>query len=195
MAKLLESKQLFVKEHVRFFRLSNVYEVYDLNQKKIGEVKEKTNLLKKILRIYKLDFYDEGGNLLFTAKKPFAFIKQKFFLYDNGGQLIGNYYKKIIAIMPQFFMYDEKGEQIALLKGDFFAWNFQIVASDGSSLANINKVFSGALREMFTSADSYHIMIHNDKKIDKRMLIAAPFVVDMLMKEGKKKNRSFGGIR
>ncbi|MFC1704733.1 phospholipid scramblase-related protein [Nanoarchaeota archaeon] len=194
MANFLENKQIFVKEIVRFLRLSNVYELFDQNQKKIGEVREKTNLIKKILRIYKLDFYDQGGNLLFTANKPFAFIKQKFFLYDAGGQLIGNYYKKIIAIMPQFFIYNNQGEQIGHMKGDFFAWNFHIEDNKKSSAALINKVFSGALREFLTTADSYHISIQNDKAIDKRLLIAAPFIVDMLMKEDKNKNRSFGGI-
>ncbi|MBW2984816.1 hypothetical protein KY361_06870 [Candidatus Woesearchaeota archaeon] len=197
MAKLLENKHFFVKEQVRFLRLSNLYEVFDANQKKIGEVREKTSLVKKAVRIYRLDFYDIDGNLLFSAKKPFAFIKQKFFLYDNNNQLIGNYYKKIIAVRPQFFIYDNQGQEIGLLKGDFFAWNFQITGKNGVVAGYVNKIFSGALREFFTSADSYQIMIQNDKTIDKRLLLAAPFVVDMLMKEDQNKKgvRHFGGFK
>lgn len=195
MSTLLGNNRLFIKEQVRLLRLSNIYDIYDQNQNKIGVVKEKTNLLKKALRKYELGFYDADGILLFKAKKPFAFIKQKFFLYDENNKLIGNFYKKIVAVMPQFFIYNNQGQQIALLKGDFFAWNFKIVGNNKNNLAVINKMFSGGLKEMFTSADSYQIMIHSDKTIDRRLLIAAPFVVDMLMKEGKKKSRSFGGIR
>ena len=197
MAKLLENKHFFVKEQVRFLRLSNLYEVYDENQKKIGEVREKTSLVKKLVKIYRLDFYDIDGKLLFSAKKPFAFIKQKFFLYDKDDQLIGNYYKKIVSIRPQFFIYDKQEQEIGLLKGDFFAWNFQITEKNGTVAGYVNKIFSGALREMFTSADSYQIMIQNDKAIDKRLLLAAPFVVDMLMKEDQNKKgfRHFGGFK
>ncbi|MBW2980846.1 LURP-one-related family protein [Candidatus Woesearchaeota archaeon] len=187
MPTLLGHNRLFVKEQVRFFRISNVYDIYDQNQNKLGQVKERTNLLKKVLRKYELGFYDTDGRLLFSARKPFAFIKQKFFLYDENNRLIGNFYKKIVAVMPQFFIYNNQGDQIGLLKGDFFAWNFQIIDNNKTNLAVINKIFSGGLREIFTSADSYQIMIHHDKTVDRRLLIAAPFIVDMIMKEQRGK--------
>ena len=193
MAGLLDYNQIFVKEKVRFFRLSNVYEVYDQNQKKIGDVKEKTNFLKKLLRKFRLEFYDTDGKLLFTAKKPFGFIKQKFYLYDPNDQLIGHFYKKIIALIPQFFIFNPQEQQIGLLKGDFFAWNFQILDNNKTSCAGINKRFAGALRELFTNADSYQMTIKNAKTIDKRLLLAAPFVVDMIMKEDGK-GRTIGGV-
>ena len=120
MKKLLEEKNLYVKEQVRFFRISNLYDIFNQDEKKIGVVKEKTSLFKKMMRIYKLEFYDENENLLFTAKKPFAFIKEKFFLYDQNDQPIGYLYKKIVAIIPQFLIFNNQDEQIGLLKGDFF---------------------------------------------------------------------------
>ena len=193
---LLDYNWLFIKEQVRFLRISNVYDVYDQNQNKIGAVKEKTNFLKKLLGKYTLEFYDKDDRLLFTAKKPFAFIKKKVFIYDSNSQLLGHFYKKIIALIPQFLIFSREGQQIGLLKGDFFAWNFQIEDMQKKRIALINKIFSGALREFFTTADSYQIMIYEPKSIDKRLLIAAPFVVDIIMKEeqGRKGGLRFRGM-
>ena len=179
---LLTTKQLFIKE--KAFKIFNHFDIYDKDNKQIGYAEEAKKWAKKVTGRFELNFY-EKDKLLMKVKKPFSIIKPRAYVYDVDDTLLGYFVKKIIALRPRFYLYDAHDKQIGMLEGDFIAWNFELVDENEKVVVDINKRFSGIAREMFTTADAYRMTFSDSKTIDRRIALATPFMIDLLLKESQ----------
>ena len=179
------AETFFFKENFSF--AFNSYEIYS-NNALVGRVNEKTDFLKKMTGRATVDFSDENGKLLFTAVKPFSFLRPKFDIFGADGKLLGSVVKKIMAIGPAFTIYDASGKTIGSFKGDLIGWNYSILDSSGAEVASVNKKFAGIASELLTSKDNYLLTVKN-ANFPTEISMACPVIADMLLKDNNKRKK------
>jgi len=118
------------------------------------------------------DVYDEYGNVVYVVKGELSWghcLK----IYDSAGRELGCIQEKILTLLPKFEMY-LKNEYIGCISkeftffkpafnidyngwhvdGNFFEWDYQIMDSNGSRIADVSK-------EIFNWTDTYTIDVKN----------------------------------
>jgi len=95
--------------------------------------------------------------------------------------------QKFKLFKPTFTIFDEQGQQIAIISGDWKAWNFMITTNDNQQIGTISKKWNGILKEAFTTADKYIVSVSPELKVDivKTIIISAAITIDMVLKESK----------
>jgi len=191
---LLDYNNIFVKEKVRFLKYGNVYDLLDEQGKLIGSAKEENiTFLRKIIKLTKykyhlgfdVSFYDERNNRLFTIHSGPKFFLSKATVKDRSGRVIGKYIQKFKLLKPRFLVEDQRGTQIATFEGKWHGWNYWFTNNNDERLCDINKKFAG-LKEIFTTADHYHIQFDKSIKIDgdtKKLVLAGAAIIDILFTE------------
>ena len=190
MHTIFDYNTLIIKEHVRFLKLNNVYEIFSEQNQKLGDIKEETAGIVKFLKLtslrkslpFVIAYYNISGQQLLKLKRAFTFFLSKINVYQNE-QLVG-YYKQRFRIKPTFEIYDKNDKLIANIKGNFIAWDFKIEDINGNIIGGINKKWAGLAKELFTSADNYVIRFHG--KVDettRRLIMSAAASLDMVYKE------------
>ncbi|MBS3097841.1 hypothetical protein J4209_03560 [Candidatus Woesearchaeota archaeon] len=190
MHTIFDYNTLIIKEHVRFLKLNNVYEIFSEQNQKLGDIKEETAGIVKFLKLtslrkslpFVIAYYNMSGQQLLKLKRAFTFFLSKINVYQNE-QLVG-YYKQRFRIKPTFEIYDKNDKLIANIKGNFIAWDFKIEDINGNIIGGINKKWAGLAKELFTSADNYVIRFHG--KVDettRRLIMSAAASLDMVYKE------------
>ena len=83
------------------------------------------------------------------------------------------------------FALEVGGLKIGAIKAENWrAWNFSIEDADGREVARITKKFAGLAREIFTTADSYVVEIHeNLSQPLHSLVIAAALSIDTALKQ------------
>ena len=114
------------------------------------------------------DIYDEAGNTVYTVKGQLAW-GHRLKIFDAEDREVGTVSQRILTFMPKFEMYlgDEYigciSKEFSLFKprynidcygweveGDFFEWDYSIVAASGDGIATVSK-------ELFNWTDTYVI--------------------------------------
>jgi len=114
------------------------------------------------------DIFDEGGETVYTVKGQLAW-GHCFRIFDAADNCVGMIKQRIFTWMPQFDMY--MGEQLIgsirreftlfrpryhidcngwHVEGDFFEWDYRVMAADGRMVATVTK-------ELFNWTDTYSI--------------------------------------
>lgn len=114
------------------------------------------------------DIFNEAGETVYTVKGQIAF-GHSFRIYDAAENCVGMVKQRIFTWMPQFDMY--YGEQPIgsirreftlfrpryridcngwYVEGDYFEWDYRVLASDGRLVATVTK-------ELFHLGDTYVI--------------------------------------
>ena len=128
--------------------LRDTYGVKDLNGNLLGYVKAKIVSMGP-----KFWFEDLNGVQLGEIDGKIITIHNEYEVKDQNGQLKAKIKKKILKLLgSEWWMEDAQGQQIAKVKGDFTEHNYQILAPDGSVIAEINK-------KWVSIRDSYNIEI------------------------------------
>ena len=94
--------------------------------------------------------------------------------------------QKFTLLKPKFTLVDNLGQEIATIKGDWKAWNFEITDAAGQKIGTIDKKWNGMAKELFTTADKYAVNI-DPSVTDENTRIAVASVaaaIDMILKEG-----------
>jgi uncharacterized protein YxjI len=89
----------------------------------------------------------------YIIEQKLAALRDTYDVKDQNGQLKARIKKKILKLIgSEWWMEDAQGQQIAKVKGNYTEHNYQILAPDGSLIAQINK-------KWVTTRDSYNIEI------------------------------------
>ena len=196
-ASPLDLKQFIVKEHVGFLKLADVFDIFDAaTQARIALARETPGGLITALRFVvnkrmlpntvTVTQGDENGPLLFHIRKPFTFLRSKVWVEDAAGKRLGYFRSKLFSFGGGFWVHDESDRQIAEVQGDWKGWNFKFLASEGKELGLVTKKWGGLAKELFTSADTYAVSIHDDAGADRNLrilLLAAALAIDIVYKE------------
>ncbi|NIM68364.1 MAG: RNAase [Armatimonadetes bacterium] len=192
---LMERNTFFVKERVGFLKAANAYDVLDpATSEVIGTVQEKIpNFIIKILKFssmktrlpFTVEILDTDKKKLLTIKRGFVFFRSRVDVFDEYGEKLGSYQQRLLSLGGKFEIFDRSGSAVAMLSGDWKGWDFTFKDTQDRELARVTKKWAGLGKELFTSADQYVVDVSpecTDKTL-KKLVLAAAFCVDMVLKE------------
>ena len=193
---MFDRRSYAVKEHVGVFKLTDKYDIFDGETgTKLGCAVEEIGTLKMLLRLIvnkqflpttvEIRETDDGPAVL-SIHRGFSFLRPMVEVRDATGRVIGSFKSKLFTIGGGFYVYDASGNQSAEVKGNWKGFTFQFLASDGRELGTVTKKWGGLMKEMFTSADSYHIQLADDIPTQSALaalLLAAGLAIDIVFKE------------
>lgn len=185
----------FIDEKIGLFKFSNAYKVYDDKGVQIGNIQQNVPGWHKLLRLFlskamfpfTLDIKEMDNTVVATIHRGWTFWLSKITIFDGNGTPIGGIKHKIKFFKTLFQVTDTNGQVIADIKGDWKAWNFTIVDTSGNELGQITKKWAGILKEAFTTADKYRVIINEKcpEDLKKIAIVAGAITIDMVLKESK----------
>ena len=194
---LLDRQQFFVKERVAMLKLTDTYDILDVEtQQRIGIAKEEPSawskyarlVVNKILLPTTVNIYeDENEPPVLTLWKK-GLMRPGVFVSDNEGRVLGMFKSKFFSLGGGFQVYDPGGVHVAEVKGDWKGWNFRLLDVNGQELGLVTKKWAGLGKELFTSADNYIISLSDASGSNPTMaglLLAAGLAIDIIFKERK----------
>ncbi|MBL9090728.1 MAG: hypothetical protein JNL96_05860 [Planctomycetaceae bacterium] len=113
-------------------------------------------------------------------------LRSKVEVRDADGNSLGYFQSKLMTLGGGFYVYDASGNQFAEVKGNWKGFSFKFLAADGREIGTVDKKWGGLMKEMFTSADSYHIQFAPDVTNNPgiaALLLAAGLAIDIVFKE------------
>lgn len=190
-----ESNEYFIDEKVQFLKFHNEYKVFDAMGLEVGAVTQHVSGWHKVLRLFLnkamfpfvLTVADTNGVALASIHRGWTFWMSKIIIKDGNGTVSGSIKQRFRFLKPRFQIFDENGSQIAEINGDWKAWNFTITDMNGTQIGLVNKKWAGIAKEVFTSADKYHVSIVPEFKEDrnKMNIVVTAITIDMVLKESK----------
>jgi uncharacterized protein YxjI len=193
---MFERRSYAVKEHVGLLKLTDHYDSFDAESgSQLGFAREEISgfvkfmrllINKKLMPTMVVIRESEEGPPLLTLHRGFSLLRSKVVVSDGAGNELGYFQSKLISIGGGFYVYNKAGEQSAEVKGDWKSWNFRFLSADGRELGVVSRKWGGMLKEMFTSADNYHIQLADDVPTGgalAALLLAAGLAIDIVFKE------------
>jgi len=190
-----DTNSYFIDEKVNFFQFENSYKIFNNNGIEIGSVRQKLSTGQKILRLllskamlpFHLEIKDIQGNTQSSISRGWTFFMSKIQINDSHGVNLGLIQQKFKFFKPTFNIFNSTNQPIAIITGDWKAWEFVIKDSDNRQIGTISKKWNGVAKEFFTSADKYNVEISPEYKngTGKIIIISCAITVDMVLKESK----------
>jgi uncharacterized protein YxjI len=193
--QFFETNDYFIDEKVNFLKFENCYNVFNDQGEQIGFVKQKLNAWHKILQLivnkamlpFELGIYNAQGNLESSVSRGWTFWMSKIEIKDPEDHIIGTVQQKFKFFKPTFKIFNVSEKLVAVITGDWKAWNFVIRNASDEEIGTISKKWAGAMKELFTTADKYNV--HLDPKYtdkgSKIAVLSAAITIDMVLKESK----------
>jgi uncharacterized protein YxjI len=191
---LLDRRILFVREHVGFMKITDVYDLINpADGHVVGLAQENVSTLIKTLRFLinksllptRVDIAEgEGKPPVLVLRRDVGFLRKRVDVLDGQGVAIGYMKSKLFSLGGGFHVFSAAGEPFAEVKGDWKGWNFKLLDLSGRELGTVTKKWGGLGRELFTSADNYMVEVTGDLS-GNALLLAASLAIDMVFKERK----------
>ena len=192
------SNSYFIDEKVNVFKFENCYGIFNDNGQQIGMIKQKLSFAEKILRLvlskemlpFLLEIRNSNDELESSISRGWTFFMSKITIMDGQGNAIGTIKQKFTFFKPTFKIYDTSDQLVAEINGNFVAWDFQIKDPSNNQIGYISKKWAGGMKEIFTSADKYQVVINPgySNKQNKIAIISAAITIDMVQKEKNNSN-------
>jgi uncharacterized protein YxjI len=193
---MFDRRQFMVKERVGFLKLTDAYDIFDLNSSaQLGTAQEAVSPLIKVLRLLinkrllptSIEVRaSDGGPAMLTIKRGVGFLRTPVQVLDQSGRQIGSFKSKVFTLGGGFDVFDSTGNKIAEIKGDWKGWNFTLRGAQGEEIGKVTKKWAGIGKELFTTADNYAIALNETAPMSREsvaMLLAAGLAVDTVYKE------------
>ncbi|NOQ28020.1 MAG: scramblase [Bacteroidales bacterium] len=190
-----DSNSYFIDEKVNFLKFENSYKVFNDKGDEIGSVRQRLTAGQKILRLlvnkallpFRLEIRDLNEELQASISRGWTFFMSTISIDDASGTNIGSIKQKFKLLKPTFKIFSNTDELVAVITGDWKAWNFVINDSSEKQIGTISKKWAGAMQEIFTSADKYNVSINPDfnDESSKIAVISSAITIDMVLKESK----------
>ena len=172
----------------------NKYEVQTKDAKSIGFVAEQGKgamdfVMRNFLghwRTFELYIFNSDRKQVAKVTNPFRFYFRELNLTNEAGEQIGQIKKKFALVNKKFSLSLPGGEKYSVSSPFWRIWTFP-VKRDGKKVAEIRKVWSGAVKEIFTDSDNFEIeFIDPSLSLQaKNLLLAAGVYVDLIYFEKK----------
>ena len=188
---MLEQNTFVVKEKAKLLSSRNSYEILDEAGKVVGTAEQATGGLAKLLGMVmgdtptQIDFREKpDDSLVFTVRRR-GYLMKKVEVVDAQGTVIGLYKAKKFSLSGGFHVYDGKGKHVAEIRGKMLKSDYTFIQPDGKTeMGKVSKKWAGAMKEMFTSADTYAVQIDPafaDQPTVKMLILGAAVAIDALM--------------
>jgi uncharacterized protein YxjI len=188
---MLEKNTFVVKEKAKLLSSRNSYEILDEEGKVIGTAEQQTSGLAKLLGMVlgdpptQIDFREKpDDSLVFTVRRT-GYLMKKVQVVDAQGAVVGTYKAKKFSLSGGFHVYDKDGKHFAEIRGKLTKSDYTFFQPDGKTeMGKVSKKWAGAMKELFTSADTYAVQIEpafgEDPKT-KMLILGAAVAIDALM--------------
>jgi uncharacterized protein YxjI len=195
MTALLERDLVVVRQKAKIIEVTNQYKLQDADGNDIGAVNEVgQSKAKKAIRLltkmdqyltHKLEVQDADGTVVLNLVRPAKIMKSKIEVTDGSGAPIGTIVQKNVVGKKKFSLDDPAGNALGELQGEsWVSWDFKIVDAAGATVGEVDKKFSGFLREGFTTADTYVVKLQPTLSGPLRSLaFAAAVAIDTALKQ------------
>jgi uncharacterized protein YxjI len=194
MDKFFSHNTFVIDENIQAFKLSNAYKVYDEQGQEIGAIQEHKSFVRIMLGMFlsdsmmpfELNILNADGKRVAQLKRGLTLLRSKVSIYNEFGAPIGSFKQLFSLMKPKFILKDNVGKELATIKGDWKAWNFEITDADGQLIGKVDKKWNGLAKELLTTADQYVVNVE-PRVTDENQRIAIASVaaaIDMILKEG-----------
>jgi uncharacterized protein YxjI len=188
---MLEQNTFVVKERAKLLSSRNSYEILDESGKVVGTAEQKTSGLAKALGMVlgdpptQIDFREKpDDSLVFTVRRR-GYLMKKVEVADAQEVVIGTYKAKRFSLSGGFHVYDKDGKHVAEIRGQLLKSDYTFFQPDGTTeMGKVSKKWAGAMKELFTSADTYGVQIapaFADQPTVKMLILGAAVAIDCLM--------------
>lgn len=191
---LFQQRILVVSQKAKLIEITNQYSVLDTDGNVVAYVNQVgQSKAKKLLRLvssvdqfltHHFDITDANGAVVMSITRPAKVFKSTVLVNDPAGVELGRIVQENVFGKIHFAL-EVGGQKIGAIKAENWrAWNFAIENADGREVARITKKFAGLAREVFTTADSYVVEIHDDLSQPLHSLvIASALSIDTALKQ------------
>lgn len=191
---MLEADRFMIKEQVKFLKTKQSYDIFDYEtEEQIGTAEEKLSglvqglrwILPKSMMPTTVEVRDEEDAVVFKIRRGGFLIQARVEVLNADGEMIGYFKSKLFSFGGGFWVYDAKDRQFAEVKGNFFGFDYRVLTPDGEELGSVSKKWGGALKELFTSADTYMVDVSEDlseQPVAKMLVLAAALAIDVIFK-------------
>jgi uncharacterized protein YxjI len=137
-------------------------------------------------RPFHIELSDDRGQDVMNLHRPWRWLFSRLDVLDGKGAQLGAIQQRFAFFSKRFSVLDPSGAELAVLHGPMLRpWTFQVLVGD-KEVGQITKQWSGALREMFTDADTFGVQYGPRMNPQLRALtLAATFLIDFLYFEHK----------
>lgn len=194
---LFQQRVLVVSQKAKLIEITNQYSVLDADGNIVGYVNQVgQSKAKKLLRLvssvdqfltHHFDITDATGAVVMSITRPAKVFKSTVLVNDSAGVELGRIVQENVFGKIHFAL-EVGGLKVGAIKAENWrAWNFAIENADGREVARITKKFTGLAREVFTTADSYAVEIHDNLSQPLHSLvIASALSIDTALKQDSK---------
>jgi len=206
MTTLLDRNVLVVRQRAKLIEMNNEYAILDEQGAQIGKVRQEgQSKLKKVVRLvadvdqfltHRLALYDADGSKVLELVRPAKIFKSTLQVNDGTGAPRGRIVQQNIVGKKRFALEDQSGRTIGSIDAENWrSWDFAVHDEQGLEVARISKKWSGALREIFTTADHYMVQVTGAPSKELRLLlVGAAAAIDTALKQDDSGGWGFGGI-
>jgi len=183
-----------VREHVGLLKLRDTYDIFDATGQHLAVAQEKKSTFLALLSFFinkrqlptRIDVHegkDTTGPIAFSITRGFSFFRPKVNVVAGDGTHVGHFQTRLLTIGGKFGVYDASGKEVAVVKGNWRAWNYTFTTAAGVELGVVSRQWGGIAKELFTSADNYVIAVHQPDPAACTLLLAAGLAIDTVYKE------------
>lgn len=188
---MLDQNTFVVKQKAKLFSSRASFEILDGSGTVTGTAEQSTSALAKLIGMVlgppatTIEFREKPDDSLVFAVRRRGLLVKKVEVVDAQGVVIGLYKAKRFSISGGFHVYDGSGKHVAEIRGKLLKSNYTFFQPDGKTeMGKVSKKWAGAMKEMFTSADTYAVEIDPafaDQPTVKMRILGAAVAIDSLM--------------
>jgi hypothetical protein len=169
------------------FEAKNRFELLDASGQMIGRAAEEGDglgamFLRNIFgrcRAAKIHLYDRENRELGRGVKPFRWFFHRMEVFE-GERKLGAVQRRWSWLDRRFTLEDAQGNELLTIRSPLFRiWTFKLLLRD-VEVGRISKEWGGALRELFTDADTFGVEF-TDASLPleiRKLLLVATFLID-----------------
>lgn len=128
---------------------------------------------------FEVKILDSEGNLLLRMEKHFSFREFIISIYDHAGRKLGILEKvppdtsiDEVSKKSEYHLFDYKGKLIGIFRGDWAAWNMQVLDSNQKAVGKLSKSYTDVNKVIHGYTDIFAAEIYEfSKDVKFRVLI------------------------
>jgi len=164
---LLQRASFFVRERVGFMRFGDVYDLLDPeSQQPVGVARETPSLPWLRLLVNKrflptvVDVLEaDGVTPALRLTKGATFLRVRIEVGAADGRRLGTLRNRFFSLSGVIEVLDADGRKVGEFSGGVFSWTRELKDVAGNVLGTMDKKWAGVGKELFTSADNYHLSV------------------------------------
>lgn len=187
--------QLYVQQRKEWVEIiidwetTNKYAVLDHAGTEVAFIAERsggwTTMFKRWFlrshRPFEIDVISKTSEVLLHLSRSFFWIFSDLLVASPSGENFGSVHRRFGVLHKKYDLRDEHGQLFARIKSPLWRlWTFPVEDLSGQTRSSINKRWGGALKEIFTDADTFQVDFgtHPWTDAQKAVLFAAAISID-----------------